>query len=84
MALNIVPAVEVIARLHEFDTVIDARTEDEYVEKVISLASNPDYLNTLRMGQRNQMQNSKLMDETGFCRKVEAAYRSMWQTWCEQ
>ncbi len=61
-----------------------ARTEDEYVEKVISLASNPDYLNTLRMGQRNQMQNSKLMDETGFCRKVEAAYRSMWQTWCEQ
>ncbi|MFZ6679010.1 tetratricopeptide repeat protein [Undibacterium sp. Tian12W] len=61
-----------------------ARTEDEYVEKVVRLASNPDYLSTLRMSQRSQMQNSKLMDETGFCRKVEAAYRSMWQTWCQK
>ncbi|MBI3728875.1 MAG: tetratricopeptide repeat protein [Burkholderiales bacterium] len=61
-----------------------ARTEEEYVEKVVSLASKPDYLNTLRLNQRSQMQNSKLMDETGFCRKLEAAYRAMWQTWCDK
>jgi predicted O-linked N-acetylglucosamine transferase (SPINDLY family) len=28
------------------------------------------------------MERSPLMDEPAFARKVEAAYRSMWQAWC--
>ncbi|MCH8617578.1 tetratricopeptide repeat protein [Undibacterium sp. TS12] len=59
-----------------------AYSEDEYVDKVVQLASNPDYLNTIRLSQRAQMQGSKLMDETGFTHKLEAAYRAMWQNWC--
>ncbi|MBC3907659.1 tetratricopeptide repeat protein [Undibacterium umbellatum] len=59
-----------------------ARTEEEYVDKVVSLASNLPELITIRAGLRMQMQNSPLMDEAGFCRKIENAYRSMWQVWC--
>lgn len=59
-----------------------ATSEDDYVDKVVTLASNLDHLNTIRLGQRKQMQNSKLMDEVGFTRKIEAAYRLMWQDWC--
>jgi len=59
-----------------------ARTEDEYVDKVVSLASNLPELGAVRAGLRMQMQNSPLMDEAGFCRKVENAYREMWQIWC--
>jgi predicted O-linked N-acetylglucosamine transferase (SPINDLY family) len=30
------------------------------------------------------MQQSPLMDEVGFTRAVEQAYRQMWQLWCAQ
>ncbi|MFZ6746228.1 tetratricopeptide repeat protein [Undibacterium sp. JH2W] len=59
-----------------------AATEEEYVSKVVKLASNLDELSAIRTGLRLQMQNSPLMDEAGFCRKIEAAYHSMWQAWC--
>jgi predicted O-linked N-acetylglucosamine transferase (SPINDLY family) len=29
------------------------------------------------------MEQSPLMDEIGFTRAVEDAYRQMWQQWCE-
>ena len=35
----------------------------------------------LRAGLRQQMQASALMDELGFTRKVEAAYREMFARW---
>jgi protein O-GlcNAc transferase len=31
---------------------------------------------------RGEMEKSALMDEAGFARKVEAAYRAMWVKWC--
>lgn len=61
-----------------------ARTEQEYIDKAVALASDLTGLAQLRMGLREQTKASPLMDETGFARKMEAAYRGMWKKWCEQ
>jgi len=45
MSLTTLPATEVIARLHEFDTVIDARSEGEYAEDHLPKAVNWPTLN---------------------------------------
>ena len=60
-----------------------ARTEDEYVEIAVALASNLTELSALRSGMRREMAIGPLMDEPAFARKVEAAYREMWIKWCE-
>ncbi|MBI1770887.1 MAG: tetratricopeptide repeat protein [Burkholderiales bacterium] len=60
-----------------------AHTEDDYVEKVVTLAENVEQLASIRAGLREEMQNSALMDEPGFTCKVEAAYRAMWLKWCD-
>ena len=61
-----------------------ATSEDEYVTKVVELASDVSRLSEIRATLRNQMECSPLRDEAGFASKVEAAYRSMWKTWCEK
>ena len=58
-----------------------AHTEGEYVEKCVALASDLPALAALRAGLRNQMRASALMDEAGFARKVETAYREMFSRW---
>jgi protein O-GlcNAc transferase len=58
-----------------------ARSEDEYVELAVALAGDLPKLAALRAGLRAQMQASALMDEPGFARKVEAAYREMFSRW---
>jgi len=45
MSLNVLPAAEVLPRLHEFDTIIDARTEAEYAEDHLPGAVNWPTLN---------------------------------------
>ena len=45
MSLNTLPASEVIQRLHEFDTIIDARSEDEYAQDHLPSAVNWPTLN---------------------------------------
>ncbi|MFZ6745281.1 tetratricopeptide repeat protein [Undibacterium sp. JH2W] len=60
-----------------------ANTEEEYVEKVVALAQDIPKLAETRSVLREEMQNSALMDEAGFTREVESAYRSMWAKWCE-
>jgi protein O-GlcNAc transferase len=59
-----------------------AESEDEYVAKAVELASDIARLAEVRAALRGEMQASALMDEAGFARKVEAAYRGMWQNWC--
>lgn len=61
-----------------------ATSEDEYITKVVELASDVSRLSDIRATLRNQMECSPLRDEAGFASKVEAAYRSMWKTWCEK
>ena len=58
-----------------------ALTEDDYVERVVALASDWSRLATLRAGLRAELQASPLMDEPGFARHVENAYREMFARW---
>jgi len=58
-------------------------TEDEYVEKAVSLATDLPALADIRRNLRQDMQNSALMDEVGFTRRFEADLRKMFTQWCE-
>ena len=58
-----------------------AHSEDEYVEKAVALAEDIERLAVVRAALRDEMQASALMDEAGFARKVEAAYREMFAAW---
>jgi protein O-GlcNAc transferase len=58
-----------------------AHSEDEYVEIAVALASDVPRLAALRAGLRDEMRASALMDEAGFARKVESAYREMFERW---
>nr|WP_315207530.1 tetratricopeptide repeat protein [uncultured Albidiferax sp.] len=60
-----------------------ADSEDDYVEKVLALAADLPALAHLRANLRAQMQTSRLMDEEGFARTVEAAYQDMFTRWQE-
>ncbi|MBI3370698.1 MAG: tetratricopeptide repeat protein [Betaproteobacteria bacterium] len=59
-----------------------AANEQEYVDKAAALAANLPRLSEIRQRLRTEMQASALMDEAGYVRKVEAAYREMWRRWC--
>ena len=60
-----------------------AQTEDEYVAKAVELASDLPRLARLRAGLRAELEASPLMDEVGFVRKTEAAYRAMFEKWAQ-
>ena len=60
-----------------------ARTADEYVEIAAGLAGDVGRLVGLRSSIRQRMASSPLMDGPRFARAVEAAYRQIWQRWCE-
>ena len=61
-----------------------AGSEEEYVSKAVALAGDLDRLAAHRASLRSEMERSPLLDEAGFARKVEEAYRQMWQRWCEK
>ena len=62
---------------HEWITV----SAKAYVDKTIELAREPDLLNSIRRGLRDQMRGSTLCDETGFVRRLEKIYRFAWRQW---
>jgi predicted O-linked N-acetylglucosamine transferase (SPINDLY family) len=61
-----------------------ASTPEDYVRIASELAGDLPRLAVLRATLRPRMQASPLMDAPGFARDIEAAYRTMWRTWCEQ
>ena len=61
-----------------------AQTPDQYVQIAAALAEDVPRLAELRRTLRGRMQASALMDAPRFARNIEAAYRSMWTTWCGQ
>jgi protein O-GlcNAc transferase len=60
-----------------------ARTEEMYIDLAVALAADIPRLAALRAGLRQEMKASPLMDEPGFARKMEAAYREMFAKWCD-
>ena len=58
-------------------------SEDAYVERAVRLASDLPALAQTRARLRGQMQASALMDEAGFARQVERAYREMFERWSQ-
>ncbi len=59
-----------------------ADTEQDYIDKAVQLAQDTAYLSQLRKNLREKLKKSPLMDEIGFARAVEDAYRQMWRRWC--
>jgi predicted O-linked N-acetylglucosamine transferase (SPINDLY family) len=58
-----------------------AGSEEEYIEKALALGRDREGLGRIRAALRGEMERSALMDEAGFTRRVEAAYREMFQRW---
>lgn len=61
-----------------------AENSREYLAIACRLADDLPSLAKLRAGMRARIACSSLCDEVGFTRKLEMAYRTMWQTWCSQ
>jgi predicted O-linked N-acetylglucosamine transferase (SPINDLY family) len=61
-----------------------AASADEYVRLALAHATDPGRIAALRGSLRQRLQASPLMDEAGFARDIEAAYRGMWRAWCGQ
>jgi len=59
-----------------------ARSPEQYRQIAVDLATDRLRLAELRSTLRQRMQGSALMDAPRFARGIEAAYRSMWRTWC--
>jgi predicted O-linked N-acetylglucosamine transferase (SPINDLY family) len=55
---------------------------ESYVATAVELARDVAALNEIRLGLRDRMRRSPLMDAPRFARDVEAAYRTMWRAWC--
>jgi predicted O-linked N-acetylglucosamine transferase (SPINDLY family) len=56
----------------------------EYVQIAAQLAGDRKRLSELRGTLRQRMKDSPLTDGPQFAREVEAAYRQMWEQWCEK
>lgn len=61
-----------------------ACSQDEYVKCAVRLACTTEELKVLSGGLRERVKVSGLVDAPGFTRKMEHAYRSMWEDWCER
>jgi len=64
-------------------TELVARTLDEYISTASSLAGDLPRLAELRASLRGRMMASPLCDAVGWTRGIEAAYRRIWQQWCQ-
>jgi protein O-GlcNAc transferase len=63
-------------------TELIAGSVEEYVEIAVALAVDQARLGELRRTLRPRLATSPLGDATAFARKIESAYRAMWQRWC--
>lgn len=59
-----------------------AKTEEEYIELALKLASDVSALSDLRSTLRELMAKSPVCNGTKFTRDLESAYRSMWHRYC--
>ena len=61
-----------------------AESPDEYIDKVVALAQDPQRLAGYRQSLPEQIKGSVLTDVGRFTQSLENAYRDMWQNWCAQ
>ncbi|MGH8708410.1 MAG: tetratricopeptide repeat protein, partial [Burkholderiales bacterium] len=61
-----------------------AATPEQYVQRALELGADASRLAQLRATLRARLQASHLMDEAGFARDMQSAYRAMWRIWCER
>ncbi|XP_043712609.1 probable UDP-N-acetylglucosamine--peptide N-acetylglucosaminyltransferase SPINDLY [Telopea speciosissima] len=59
-----------------------AKSEDEYVQLALQLASDVTALSNLRMSLRDLMTKSPVCDGQNFTLGLEAAYRNLWRRYC--
>jgi predicted O-linked N-acetylglucosamine transferase (SPINDLY family) len=59
-------------------------TTDEYVDRAVTFANTPDYLEKLRMVTRENMCSSKLCNGKLFSEKMENMYREVWSNLCSR
>ena len=59
-----------------------AGSVEDYLAIAAGLAADPQSLAALRSSLRARMLSSPLCDVSGFTRRLEATYRSLWQAWC--
>jgi predicted O-linked N-acetylglucosamine transferase (SPINDLY family) len=55
-----------------------------YVEVAVAMAQDLPALERTRASLRETMRQSPFLDHAGFARDMEAAYRDMWQQWCNR
>jgi predicted O-linked N-acetylglucosamine transferase (SPINDLY family) len=60
-----------------------AQDPADYVVRARSFAENLPRLHQLRQQMRHRLTDSPLLDQSRFTRELEAAYRQMWQSWCQ-
>jgi predicted O-linked N-acetylglucosamine transferase (SPINDLY family) len=58
--------------------------ENDYVAKAAAFGGDLPALAAVRAGLRERLLASPICDAPRFARNLEAAFRGMWQTWCEQ
>jgi len=63
-------------------TELIADSVEEYVEIAAALAVDQARLGELRRSLRPRLATSSLGDAAAFARKIESAYRAIWQRWC--
>jgi predicted O-linked N-acetylglucosamine transferase (SPINDLY family) len=61
-----------------------AQDRDEYVRMAIGFTADRVRLARLRAGLREQVAASPLFDAARYARHLAAAWRGMWQQWCDQ
>lgn len=59
-----------------------AESEEDYIEKAVALAGNPQRLVELSRGLRQRFEASPIADHAGYSKALATTYRQWWQTWC--
>jgi predicted O-linked N-acetylglucosamine transferase (SPINDLY family) len=59
-----------------------AQSESDLINTASLLADNPALLNGIRMGMREHLSKTALMDGQRFTANLEAIYRDIWHRWC--
>ena len=61
-----------------------AESPTQYVQIAADLVADASALAASRLGMRDHLRSSPMLDANGFTRGLEAAYRTVWSRWCAE